>query len=386
MLVTRRELLGGAIMAGGLALAPWARALPAGRIFRCPVTVEPNRLVIEAVVAGRGVRLLIDTGAPWSLIDNDLAKAMRLIELPGRHVIVGIGGVSDYPWYDAGEVRFGQDIRLPHMLFVGARAGFGPQLVGTFGSGLFTSFDSDLDLSKGEWRSYPDGRGDFEGLQHIPSRFRGGQEQFGEKIMLDATIGGFAGEFTLDTGMPGDASLEGRASAKSGLWNDTRPYVPVQSHGLGKGKVPGRLVRVDRMNMGPFTCQKPLVTLDRPGENSSMEGDGIIGLGALRQLNLTTRVATHSVWGMPSGLPRRPDRYGMSGLWVDGEGNNLTIADVGTGSPAAGAGVRVGDKVVGIEFSALLRQITGAPGTHVALTIERAGKRQDVAFVLTPYL
>lgn len=384
MLLTRRELLGGAVLAGGLAMAPWARALAPARVFSCPISVEPGRVVLEAVIAARSFRLLIDTGAPWSLIDNELARSLKLKALPGRRVIQGIGGVSEFPWYDAGEVRFGRDIRLPHMLFVGARAGFGPDLVGTFGSGLFTSYDSDLDFSSGEWRSYPDGRGDFSGLSHLPSRLiRGGE--FGDKIAADATIGGFAGEFLLDTGTPGDVSLESRASAKSGLWNDARPYVPVQSRGIGKGLVPGRIVRVDRMKIGPFVCGSPLVRLDKPGSISLREGDGIIGLGALRLLNLTTQVSSHTLWAAPSGLPRRPERYAMSGLWLDGEGTNVTIADIGTGSPAAGAGLKVGDKVIG-EFGTLIRAITGPAGTKVPLTIERGGKRQDVVLTLAPYL
>lgn len=384
MLLTRRELLGSAVLAGGLALVPWARAMPAGRVFRCPIALQGPRVVVDAVIAGRNLRLLIDTGAPWSVIDNELAKQLKLSVLPVQRTVVGIGGTSDFPWYDAGEVRFGADIRLPHMLFVGARGGgFGLGLVGTFGSGLFTSYDSDLDFAQGEWRSYPDGRGDFTGLTRLPSRFIR-NDRFGDKIAADAAIDGFAGEFMLDTGMPGDVSLDSRASAKSGLWSDARPYVPVQSRGLGKGRVPGRLVRAGKLTIGAFTIDAPLVGLDKPGQ-ISRDGVGTIGMGALRMLNLTTQVSSRSLWAAPSGLPRPHQHYPMSGLWLDGEGTQVTIADVGTASPAAGAGLKVGDTVIG-EIGALIRQLGGSPGTHVPLTIERAGKRQDVELVLAPYL
>lgn len=384
MLLTRRELLGSAVLAGGLALAPWARALPAGRVFRCPIALQGARVVVDAAIAGRNLRLLIDTGAPWSVIDNELAKQLKLGVLPVQRTIVGIGGVSDFPWYDAGEVRFGADIRLPHMLFVGARGGgFGPGLVGTFGSGLFTSYDSDLDFANGEWRSYPDGRGDFAGLTKLPSRFIR-NDRFGDKIAADASIDGFAGEFMLDTGMPGEVSLDGRASAKSGLWSDGRPYVPVQSRGLGKGRVPGRLVRAGKLQIGAFAHDAPLVGLDKPGQ-ASREGVGTIGMGALRMLNLTTQVSSRVLWAAESGLPRARQRYAMSGLWLDGEGTQVTIADVGTGSPAAAAGLKVGDTVIG-EIGALIRQISGPEGTQVPLTVEQGGKRRDVVLTLTPYL
>ena len=76
----------------------------------------------------------------------------------------------------------------------------------------------------------------------------------------------------------------------------------------------------------------------------------------------------------------------MSGLWLDGEGTQVTIADVGTGSPAAAAGLKVGDKLIGAEIRALIRQITGPAGTKVPLTVEQGGTRRDVVLTLAPYL
>ncbi|MES2443728.1 MAG: aspartyl protease family protein [Pseudomonadota bacterium] len=385
MLLTRREILGGAAAIGALSLAPWARAM-AGRLYRCPITLERSRVVLEAAVAGRSLRFLIDTGAPWSLIDNELAKTLKFRKLPGRRQIVGVGGISEFPWYDAGEIRFGGDIRVPHMLFVGARSGgFGPNIVGTFGSGLFTSYDSDLDFARGEWRSYPDGRPDFAGLSHLPSRFIR-EADVGDRIEAQATVGGFAGDFLLDTGMPGEVMLDSRAAAKSGFWSDARPYVPLQARGLGKNTVPGRLIKLDRLKIGPFVFEDPLVRLDKPGTASLREHEGVIGLGSLRLLNLTTQVSTRTLWAAPSGVPRPPRDYPMSGLWLDGEGTQVTIDDVGTGSPAAAAGLKVGDKVIGQEIRALIGKITGPPGTQVPLTVERGGVRRDVMLTLAPYL
>jgi serine protease Do len=386
MLLTRRELLGSAVLAGGLALAPpWARAMPAARVYRSPIALEGSRVVLEAMIGGQVLRLLIDTGAPWSVIDNALAKQLKFSPLSTQRTIVGVGGTSDFPWYDAGEVRFGSGLRVPHMLFVGARGGgFGPGLVGTFGAGLFTSFDSDLDFAAGEWRSYPDGRGDFSALTKLPSRFIR-DDQFGDKIAAEATIGGFTGNFELDTGSPGEASLDSKATAKSGLWRDDQPYVPVQSRGLGKGAVPGRLIKADKMKIGPFTFGTPIVKLDKPGSISMPDHDGIIGLSALRLLNLTTQVSTQTLWASPSGVARPSRDYQMSGLWLDGQGTNVTIADVGTGSPAAGAGLKAGDKVIG-DIRALIHQISGPAGMQVPLTVEQGGKRRDVVLTLAPYL
>jgi predicted aspartyl protease len=387
-MMDRRTLLGhGALLS--LAGTPLAHAMPQAmtppRVFRSPIRLEGSRVLLDASIGARSFAFLIDTGAPWSLIDNELAKSLRFKKLPGTRRVVGVGGISELPWYDAGEVRFGGGIRLPNMLFVGARPGaFSGDVVGTFGSGLFTSHDSDLDFGRGEWRTYPDGRPDFAGLAHIPSRFITGRDG-AERIEADATVGGYQGEFLVDTGAPGEVSLGGKAAEKSGLWSDDRPYAPMQARGIGKGRVPTRLVRVDRTKVGPFVFEDPLVSLTKPGQPSGAQ-DGIIGLSLLKLLNLTTQVSSRSLWAAPSGVVRGQRSYPMSGLWLGGEGNRITIDEVGTGSPAAEAGLKVGDKVVGAEIGAMIRQITRPAGTTVPMTIERDGQRRDVVLTLRPYL
>ena len=139
------------------------------------------------------------------------------------------------------------------------------------------------------------------------------------------------------------------------------------------------------MKIGPFAFEKPIAMLHAPG-SAAIDRDGLIGLSALRLLNLTTQLSSRSVWARPSGVARPPQGYPMSGLWLDGEGTRVMIADVGTGSPAAAAGLRVGDAVVGWELRRLIGAITGPAGTQVPMTIERGGKRQDVVVTLAPYL
>jgi len=61
------------------------------------------------------------------------------------------------------------------------------------------------------------------------------------------------------------------------------------------------------------------------------------------------------------------------------------VGDVGIGSPAAKAGVRTGDVLVGGDFKAMLRTIGGPPGKAVSLKIERSGTQQDVSYTLAPW-
>jgi serine protease Do len=253
--------------------------------------------------------------------------------------------------------------------------------VGTFGAGLFTSYDSDLDFTKREWRAYPGGRPNFDGMERLKSRFT--DPRGGERIIADATVDGYTGDFLLDTGAPGELLLFGRATSKSGLWDANRPYAPQYGSGIGRNRVPGRLVRAKQLKIGSFVFENPLVRLSEPGTPSGRM-DGIIGLKTLERLNLSTQASRKVVWAARSNAPVPRGGYPLSGLWLDDDGGRVTIADVGTGSPAAAAGLKKGDVAVG-ALGPLIAATNGPPGKQVKLTIERGGVRQDVGYTLAPW-
>lgn len=380
MLPNRRD-----VMAGGLALtaagaAPKAFAAE-GRAFVSRIVLEDGRVWIAARIGDKGPYFFIlDTGGFVSFIDDAFAKSLRMRVARGQR-IKGIGGVSDYDWYNAGTVTLPSGVRFPDMLFAGIRSRPSKDAVGTFGAGLFTRYDSDLDFAKGEWRVYPEGRPNHDGLTRLESRIT--PILGGESIRADASIDGFEGEFILDTGAPREVILDGPATAKSGFWDDGRPYAPVRSTGIGKGALPARIVRAKALKMARFVFERPLITLTMPGAPAG-RGAGLIGLATLGRLHLTTDVSARVLYAAPNGLNLPPRTYPLSGLWIDEEKGRVVVADVGAGSPAAAAGLQPGDVVIG-AFRDLLRTINGAPGKQVTLAVERSGARRDVEYTLAPW-
>jgi hypothetical protein len=383
MLVTRREAIVGGLgvaLAGMLPLEALAADGKAPVVNR--IMLKDGRVWIAAKIGDKGPFLfVIDTGGYVSFIDNGFAKKERMPTVKGQ-TVSGIGGVSDLPWYNAGTVTLESGIRFPDMLFAGLRGPPSRDAVGTLGAGLFTTYDSDLDFVKGEWRAYTDGRPSFDGLTRLDSRFTryGG----GSSIVADAAIDGFTGSFVLDTGAPGEVHLDGRAAAKSGLWDDSKPYAPMRASGVGNGKSEARLVRAGRLTIGPFVFERPLVMIEKPGSFSSDRRDGLIGLTVLGQLNLTTQVSKQVLWASSNGLPVGKRGYPLSGLWLDAAKGGVVVADVGTGSPAAAAGLKIGDMVVG-ELPALIRTISGPPGKQVVLTVDRGGAKREVSYALAEW-
>lgn len=84
-------------------------------------------------------------------------------------------------------------------------------------------------------------------------------------------------------------------------------------------------------------------------------------------------------------------RFGGIGIEVDFQDDFVTIIAPIEGSPAELAGIKPGDRIVAIDnqlvrgksFEALVRQMRGAPGTKVSLTIRRAGSAKPLQFTVT---
>lgn len=384
MQLNRRAMIGGgvAVAASGL---PMARALAAGRPpFVNRIQLENGRLLVAAMVEGKGPFLfVIDTGSGLSFIEDSFGKKQGLRKVPGQRRFGIGGGVSDYSWYVAKEVRLASGINFPDMVFAGTRDGLlGQDVIGGFGSGLFTSYDSDFDFVKGEWRAYTDGRPDFAGMTRVKSRFN--KSDHAPKIVADATVDGFDGDFIVDTGFSRAVSLTGRMAAKSGLWNDDRPYAPTEARGFGERGIPGRLVRGTKLRFGEHDIAAPLVSMNAPGTQS---GDyGLIGLDILSRFHLSSRVSDGSLWVAPNGTDPKPFGYRLSGIWIDDDKGRIVVSDVGTGSPAAVAGLKKGDVVKGGDMATLLRATNGQPGKQVALEIERGGAAQTIRYTLAPWL
>jgi C-terminal processing protease CtpA/Prc len=76
----------------------------------------------------------------------------------------------------------------------------------------------------------------------------------------------------------------------------------------------------------------------------------------------------------------------MSGLWIDRRGSDLFAGAVGKGSPAEQAGIATGDRIEGVEFEALIRQLNGNAGEQVSLGVSRDGARREVVLNLANYV
>jgi serine protease Do len=377
---------------GGLAVLPLlggeALKAQAPKPIVASIALEDRRVWVGVTIGGRPpVLFIFDTGAVVSKIQPSYARTLGL-KKRGITRLVGMGGEQAFDLYQADDVVFGGAIRQPKVMFAQPDEDLrlGGDAKGLLAAGLLTSVDSELDFEKSEWRVYPGGRGAREGFTALPSRIRAQQNGKGsEMILVDAEIDGRTYRLLADTGAPGQIHLFNQATRLSGYWNGERPYVPIQQGGIGGLAKPGRMVRAGKVTLGNIAFERPLVTLSQEVRGHPL-ADGIIGLGLLELMTLSTDVKGDRLWVKRNNRKPQPERFGMSGLWLEERGGTVKVADVSPLSPAAEAGLAVGDELVGVPLNLAILKLAGKPGTRVPLRVRRGGTERDVALTLRPYI
>lgn len=383
-MLTRRYVVGLGLT--GLAAAPLlfrsdpSRAQDGPAVHDIPLQLTPSRLAMQVRINGSGpFGMVLDTGGALSLIDADVARQLRL--QPSGRVTLGIGGKTDrYDLYRADDVQFGERLRQPGVAFAATKTRFGDAMVGSLASGFLASFDSELDFAAPRLRIYPAGGPDHAGWDRQdkalrPSRLPGASPHF----FADAALGDIRFSALLDTGAPpaliAHPELVRRLALPDGSWSPE----------YKRGNAIDRVIRYPApFRLGSFAVDRPLVSVR---SESRFGVDAIVGLPMLRQLDLATDSKANLLFSRPNGQPAPPPRYNMSGLWVDRDGDRLTAGAVGRGSPAEAAGIRVGDRLSGMDFQTMIRRLNGPPGDHVALTVASgAGAARTVDLTLNDYL
>jgi hypothetical protein len=378
MPIARRDVIMGA---GAAALLP-AAALKAqaGQSWRIPITLTDTRVQVECSIAGKGpLPFVIDTGGTIGLIETKLAETLRLRKL-GATTLALRGARKPYPIYEATDFVFGGQLRQPSATFAAVdHINFRDGAVGSLAAGVLTAVDGELDFAASEWRVHRGGTPDRTGWTRYDKAIVSYGNVNGSSFLLaDATLGGQSFRFGLDTGWPSPMQIYRKTAEAIGLWNAER-WTPAAPDGKA------RLVRGPALSMAGATIDGPLLAiLENP--EWDVFGAGIIGLPILRRFNMATVAADKALYLKPNGLPAQPDRYNRAGLWIDRDGKDAKIAVVGAGSPAAKAGLKPGDRLIGVDFGALTSGMFGPAGTGIALKVAQSGGPRDLVLTLADFL
>ena len=379
---SRRDLLVSVAALGGAAVAP-SRLLAAstGRVFEIPIQLESGRLVVSCMIDGQGpFDFGIDTGAFLSMIQQDLAERLKLNQHGSTPAQIA-GRSTIYPVYEARELIFGNLLKQNRVLLAAVdRLPFGPNVVGMLAAGCLTTMDSELDFRARQWRIYPEGgppRVGWTRHEHaiVLTGGVGSSHLFGRM-----TLGGRQFRCLLDTGAPGPVLLFQETARKGGIDLVGQNWSPSSTN--------GRKVRIYRsrlpLTIGDLVLERQLVRVQESGPG--FIDDGLIGLPLIERLDIATEVKPGLLWTRPNGVAPEPERYNLSGLWIDRRGDQLFAGEVGKGSPAEQAGILRGDRIEGLAFEPLIASLNGPAGATTSFEVIRGSQRRDITLELRNYL
>jgi predicted aspartyl protease len=362
-----------------------------------PVTIRSNHFVITACRGDRPLSFVLDTGAPFSIIDLSLAKDLGIEtgqSFSGRGA--GSGSIA------AASVRrdsariAGTDIVVPFsqaMDFRALNAVGRLKIEGILGADFIDRFVLGLDYRDSVVRVYDRSTFAYAGTGAVVpfTMSRGFIFVNGELGLLDGAK--IPGRFVVDVGASGSLALAKPFVDANRLRERAGPTVRREAgRGVG-GVVMADVGRAQTFSLGSATLQHPIITLsgDSAGVLSgSSLGDGNIGGDILRRYTVLLDYARQRlIFERHAGSddPFEIDMTGLSMLPAVG-GTALVVQSVVPRSAAANVGIVAGDTIVAIDNTpATLVQLDAVrprmlrEGEQLTFTIRRKGTDVELRVV-----
>jgi hypothetical protein len=367
-------------------------AIAGGSSTSVPFELINNHIYVQVRLNGKGpFRMLCDTGGA-NLVTPELAKELGLQAqgaLEGR----GVGEKSE----DIGLVKLetlqlGDATVEEQVFYVFPMAGLqqveGVELRGLVGYEIFKRFVVGVDYERSRLTLTVPTAFKYEGPGTVvPFKFN-------EHIpQVDGEIDGIPGKFDIDTGSRASLDLLGPFVEKHGLRQKYAPkFEGVTGWGVG-GPSRSAVSRARTLKLGDVTVQAPVteLSLQQKGSFSDSYVAGNVGAGVLKRFNIVFDYGRQQLIFVKNANDAQPDSFDRVGMWLNLAEGGFDVMDVYAGSPAAEAGIKVGDRITAVDsqpaaqltLPALrLRLRTGAPGTRLRLTL-RSGAAAEREVTLT---
>jgi len=171
----------------------------------------------------------------------------------------------------------------------------------------------------------------------------------GSHMYVEATIDGARGLFGIDTGDEGGVTVFGRFAGRNHLY--TGAGIPYLSSGIG-GADREFAYRGRTFELAGQRMENPVVRVARTdaGDFSSRSLAGNIGAGVLSRFLLTIDYHARTIAFAPNDTLHAPFQSDRTGLTLDQpQADSFRVSFVASGTPAAQAGIHVGDRIVAID-------------------------------------
>ena len=297
----------------------------------------------------------------------------------------GATGTDTQPGYLAHDVVFGQTLLEKDVTFLGDEHKIAG-LDGILPIALFTARPTDMDFDTGEVRIQLSGAVDRHGFRPVKSE----RVRQNGAFIVQATVDGIPARLLVDTGAATTIALDPKFVRNHDLWAKHPRYLETRFGGVTGAIGTQRLVRTPFAQVGPYKFQDVVISLADPRMTTASDIDGLLGIQLLRRFTLGFDAPASTLWLKPNDHLADPFNYDHSGLTWDFKDGATVVVSVSPRSPAEAAGVKVGDKLAGLDTRpkamAFERRLSGQPDTELAFDVERGGARTPVKMVLKDWL
>jgi aspartyl protease/PDZ domain-containing protein len=365
-----------------------------------PFELVMRHVIVKVRVNGsRPLSFVLDTGANTAIVRMPIANELGL-SLEGNVTTGGAGPgtqagkqVRNARWSLVGLETFSQPVSLALPLPL-LPSGLGCDVDGIIGGEFIRQFVVQLDYQARTITLHdPQAFAYAGGGSILPLDFTRSGHPVVSGIVTPAGGPPIEHRFLLDIGSGGALVLHSPFAAEHGLPRaDDRTIRAIGMAGAG-GAAAGRLGRVQSLQLGPFTIDRPftMFSQDQAGAFSDRSLAGNIGAQIARRFRLVFDYSRRRLILEQAPAFAEPFDRAFSGLAVRAEGSDyrtFRVDDVLEDSPATEAGIRKGDVITGIDDTpadrftlTTLNELLDRQASH-EVTLRRAD--QSITVTLTP--
>ncbi len=357
------------------------------RAIEVPFRLGDDAIIVDAVVNGKKCSFMFDTGYSGSIILNDQINVGPVTGVQNLRDFVGTfqAGTVKMKSLSLGEKKIdAKEMEITLQPVAHMSLSYGTHCDGIMGFEVIRDYVTEINFEKRKFIFHP------RSLD-ISKRTPDNKKTFLNKLLpigvgsmeIDVfTKDGKRLKLALDTGNAFFATTHKDCLVRVGLWAENKPVKFMRSAQVASGPVDSWYkLMTDMKIFGVDVPSSVWSIIDLP--SSSAEGDGTVGFGFLKNFNIIIDMERRRVWMEnftgKTGNEMLADVGIIPFFFQDRE--RYFIGRVIPNSPAAAAGIRVGDELLGIDGQELLdigqrkvmSMLEGPEGSEVQLTISRDG-------------
>lgn len=327
------------------------------------------QIVLPVMLDGVTVNAVIDTGAPFSVIDSDYAFEHSYAVTDSK-VVASDGQPASLPTTPIRTLRFSGAERAGGLLRVANLSSFrafGLDVPLILGNDFLACCALELDFEHAKGRLLATGARPVTGFD-VPLHFAPGNRYFFTDMQVD---GKAIGSVMVDTGGGGALMVSEAYWAAAGL---PPPPTTIKLLVLSGPRVAGR-AQLDALMLGGATIHGVGTTI-LPGDAGLLDAshaNGVIGANLLQRFHIVIDATAGRMILAPRDMPLGPDAKSTSGVQLTRDGDAVLIFHVFSHSPAERAGLKTGERICSINGQpaamAPLDWASGMPGRTIQLTL-----------------